>query len=334
MTDKDLLAALGPLAPLFSDPQVIEIMVDAPDRVLVGRQEQKGEELQDASVSFSSHEALQSVIEAILGQAGVEPAAAQTIITARLGDQARMLVVFPPTAPHGPHLVIRKLVIPTLTWEQLIEFGAVAPQTLELIQAAIQARANMLIAGGPGSGKTTVASLVAGLIPAEERLIVVESAHELQIQHPRAVFLETGDAAELSLSDLLSAAAKMRPDWLVIGELIGPEAMRALEIINRGHSGMTTIHATSPEDALARLESMCLMANLGLGLGEIRALIASALRLITYQEMLPDGRRKIMQIVELCGLENERYVLQPLFRYDLAAQRFESTGIKPSWERA
>jgi len=333
MSDKGLLAALGPLAPLYSDPQVDEIMVDAPDRVLVGRQGE-GEELQGTDIRFDSPEALQAVIAATLEQVGVEPSPAQTIIDARLSDRARMLVVLPPTAMQGPYLVIRKLIVPRLTWEQLIEFGAIAPQALELIRGAIQARANMLISGGTGSGKTTVASLVAGLIPAEERLVVVESAHELQIQHPRAIFLETGDSAELSMSDLLSTAAKMRPDWLIIGELLGSEAMRALEIISRGHSGMTTIHATSPEDALARLESMCLMANLGLGLGEIRALIAAALQLITFQEKLPDGRRKITQIVELCGLENERYVLQPLFRYNLAEQRFEPTGIKPSWERS
>jgi len=334
MSDKDLLAALGPLASLYSDPEVIEIMVDMPDRVLVGRQVEKGEELQDAGVRFASAEALLSVIEATLELAGAEPSPTQTIIDARLTDQARMLVVLPPTAPQGPCLVIRKLIVPRLTWKQLIEFGAIAPQALELIQGAIHARINMLISGGTGSGKTTVASLVADLIPDEERLLIVENAHELRIEHPRSVFLEAGDTAGLSLGDLLSTAAKMRPDWLVIGELLGPEAMRALEIINRGHSGMTTIHATSPEDALARLESMCLMANLGLGLGEIRALIASALQLITFQEKLPDGRRKITQIVELCGLENERYVLQPLFRYNLAEQRFEATGIKPSWERS
>jgi pilus assembly protein CpaF len=124
----------------------------------------------------------------------------------------------------------------------------------------------------------------------------------------------------------------MRAQWLAIGELLGGEAMQAMEVMSRGHCGLTTIHASSPEDALTRLETMCLKANLGLGLGEIRSLITSALQVIVYQERLPEGRRRVLQIVELRGLENGRYVLQPLFRYDFEAGRLEATGAKASWE--
>jgi pilus assembly protein CpaF len=146
--------------------------------------------------------------------------------------------------------------------------------------------------------------------------------------------LVADNSPDLSFADLIDLASKMRPDRLVIGELTGPETMKALEILNRGHDGsLATMHAANPEDALARLETMCLMANLGLGLPEIRMLIASAIQLITYQQYLPNGRRKLTQIVELQGLENGRYVLNPLFRYNPETDGIDATGAKPSWEK-
>ncbi len=327
MEHDELVQALGPLGTLYEQATVQRILVDAPGTVLV---EQQGR-LEESEVRFESPEALNTVIEATLALAGVERLQGETICEARLADGARLLVVFPPTAPDGPYLVIGKLVVPTLTWEQLIEFGSITPQAQELLQSAIHARRNLLIAGGTNSGKTTVANLLAQSIPEGERLVVVEGVHEMQIRTPRAVFLESGGNGEPSLSELLSVAARMRPDWLVVGELLGPEAMRTMEIFGRGHNGMTTIHAESAEEALARLEALCLMANLGLGLGEIRTLIAAALQVITYQQMLANGKRRLTQIVELRGLEGGRYVLQTLFRYDPQSGRIEPTGIKPSW---
>jgi pilus assembly protein CpaF len=328
MVEKDLLTALGPLAPLYSDPAVLEIMVDTPERVLVERSGR----LEDAGIRFESPEALRTVIDAALALGDVKLAPGQTIGDARLSGAARMLAVLPPTAPQGPCLVIRKLYPVTLTWDKVIELGFITRAALDLLQRALRAHVNVLIAGGAGSGKTTMANLLAEDIPPQERVVVVEAVHELQIRHPRAVFLEAAGPAKPTIQDLLIAAAKMRPDWMVIGELYGPEAMHAFQIISRGHSGMTTTHASSPADALARLEALCLMANLGLGLGEIRALIASAFGLVTFQQRLPDGRRRLMQIVELRGLENERYVLQPLFRYDPAKDTLEPTGARPMWE--
>jgi len=329
MNEKELLTALGPLALLYSDPAVLEIMVDTPDRALVER----GGRLEDAGIRFDSPEALRAVIDATLALAGVELAPGQTISDVRLTDGARMQVVLPPTAPHGPCLVIRKLTIPLITWDKIIEFGAITPEALDFLRSAVCAHVNILIAGGPASGKTTIANRLAECLPPEERMVVVESVHEMQIDHLRAVFLEAAGPAELTMTDLLSAASKMRPDYIIIGELNGAEAMRALELMRTGHSALTNTHANSPEDALTRLETMCLMANLGLGLGEIRALIASALQLIVVQLRLPDGRRRrVMHIVELRGLEDSRYVLQPLFRYDPASDKLEPTGAKPSWE--
>jgi len=328
MVEKDLLKALGPLAPLYSDPEVLEIMVDAPERVLVERSGQ----LEEAGVRFESAEALRGVIEAALAVGGVRMAAGQTVGEARLPGAARMLAVLPPTAPQGPCLVLRKLHPATLTWEEVIERGAITREALDLLRGALRAHASILIAGAAGSGKTTVANLLAQDIPPQERVLVVEAVHELQIRHPRAVFLEAAGPDKPTMTDLLSAAARMRPDWMVIGELYGPEAMRAFDVASRGHSVITTTYANSAEDALGRLEALCLMANLGLGLGEIRALIASAVQLITFQQRMPDGRRKVMQIVEVRGLENERYVLQPLFRYEAGKGVLEPTGARPAWE--
>jgi pilus assembly protein CpaF len=207
----------------------------------------------------------------------------------------------------------------------------ITPAAQELLRQACRAHVNMLVTGGPGSGKTTFANLLTELIPAEERLVVVEEAKELQVRHERTICLEGAAPANVPIGELLSTASKMRPDWLIVGELSGPAVVRALEIFGHGHIGLTTLHATSVEDALGRLEVLCLKANLGLGLGEIRAMIASALRLITFQERLPSGVRKITQVVELRGVENDRYVLCPLFRYSPASGALEPTGEQPSW---
>jgi len=306
-----LLNALGPLAALYSDPAVLEIMVDSPERVLVER----NGKLEEAGIKFDSEASLHALIDAVLAQGSLKLEVGQTIFDSRFVDGSRVLAVFPPTAPKGPTLVIRKLIPPAITWDALFRFGSVTQEAYDLLQEAIREHKNILVAGGTGSGKTTVLRLLAESIPADERLVIAESSHELQIHHPRAVFLEAGGQAKISLPDLISTAAKMRPDWLVIGELLGEEAMRAVEVMGRGHCGMTTIHATSPEDALSRLEAMCLMSNLGLGLGEIRNLIASAMQVIISQQKFPDGRRRITHYVELRGIENDRYMLQPLYRY-------------------
>ncbi len=331
MPTQSILDALGPLAALYADPQVREIMVDSPDRVLAERVTQSGEMIEDTDIRFESPEALRAVIDAALALGGVQLGPTETIGDVRLpGSEARLLAVLPPTAIQGPCLVIRKMSVTVFTWEDLIRFGFIPPEVRDLLLSAISARVNCLITGGTGAGKTTVANILAASISPDQRLVVAEPVQEFQLQHPRAVFLEAGGPGDVPFSELISAASKMRPDWLVIGELIGPESLRAMEVLSRGHTAIITTHANSPEDALTRLEALCLMANLGLGLSEIRALIASAIRMITCQQRLPRGRR-LTDIVELCGLENERYILQPLARYNPETDRTELTGIKPGW---
>ena len=329
MSDPKLLNVLGPLAALYSDPAITEIMVDAPDRVLVER----NGKLEDAPVYFESEAALRHVMQAALELSGFQFASGQTIGEARFSDATRILVIYPPTVSTGPCLVIRKWMPATmLTWEMLIEVGFITADAVDLLRRACQAHVNILVTGSAGSGKTTFTNLLTELIPAEERLVVVEEVRELQIRHARTVCLEAAAPVKTPMVDLLSTASKMFADWLIFGELNGPAVVRAIEIFGHGHTGLTTMHADSVEDALARLEMTCLRANLGLGLSQIRVMIASAIRLITFQEKLPMGRRKATQIVELSGIENDRYVLRPLFHYSSINQRLERTGMAPGWE--
>lgn len=328
MNQNLVLAALGPLAPLYEDPDVHEIMVDAHDKVIVDRKD----ELVDAGIKFETSEALRDVIDAVLSLGGVTLSSEQTSGHIRLPDASRVMAVIPPTAVNGPCLVIRKVRLGRLYMEDLLKFGSVTQEEYSVLQSAIQSRLNILIAGGTGSGKTTFANILTDEFPDSERIIVVESIYELQPRVERFVRLAADNSPDHSFADLINLASKMRPDRLLIGELQGAEALQAINIFNMGHDGsMTTIHAVNPEDALSRLESMCLMANLGLGLSEIRNMIATAIQLITYQEHLPDGSRKLTHVVELLGLKNGRYVLQPLFRYNPETKKIEATGSLPSW---
>ncbi len=330
MSQAELLTALGPLASLFTDSEIQEIMVDAPNKVYVERQGK----LVDTAVSFANDQALRQTIERVLALAKTQLTSHNTTAETRLPDGSRFVAVLPPTAVSGPTLVIRKMVDNAqVSWENLIKWGSITPEAIDIYRGAIAAHASILVVGGTASGKTTLANRIVELVPPDERIVIVESIHEMQVNHPRRVYLEAGGSANVAIDDLLTTAARMRPDWLVTGETSGAEAMQIVSILSQGYSGLANIHGTSVEDGLSRLEIMCLMANLGLGLLEIRAIIAAALRLITYQERLPNGRRKVLQICELCGVENGRYALQPLFRYNRETEFLETTGIKPTWKK-
>ncbi len=329
MTQKDILTALGPLAHLYEDPRVLEIMVDAPDQVYVDREDK----IVDTGITFASPEALREVIDAVLSLGGVTLTEEQTSGHVRLPDGTRLMAVLPPTAVGGPHMVIRKISSIRFGAKELFEFGSITPEAHALLQSAIYARQNILVAGGTGSGKTTFANILTDEYPDDERVIVIESVYELQPRVERFIRLSADNSPDHSFTDLVVLAAKMRPDRLIFGEFRGAEAVHALNLINTGHDGsLATIHAADTEDALARLETMCLMANLGVGLSDIRRMIASAMQLLIYQQRLKNGRRKVTQITELRGLENDRYVLQPLFRHNFETDRLEPTGAKPSWE--
>ena len=317
------------IMPLLEDGEITEIMIDGTERITV---EKRGR-IEDTGLRFDSDDAVKAVVRESLKMAGTDLEEGQTLYDVRLGDHSRMMAILSPTSIHGHNVTFRKWLKLPITWEMLLEYKAISPEGRDLIQRAIQSHISILVIGGTSSGKTTILNRIAELIPPDERVVVVEQAHELQFNHPRSIFLEAGATIVVSLTDLLTAGSKMRPDWLVIGELNGAEALRAMQLMGNGHNALTTVHATSAENALTRLEAMCLTANLGLGLDEIRQAIVSALRLIVYQERLPNGQRKILQIVELKGLEDGRYILQPLTRYNEETETFEMTGAKPTWEK-
>lgn len=320
------------LEPLLQDPAVTEIMIDGPDRVTVERRGQP--ELQEAGLRFASPEALRATIDAVLALGGAAFQPGQTVAEARLPDGSRALGVLAPTAVNaGPYLVLRKFWKPQMTFEQLISYQSLDRAMVALLRSAILARRNLLVTGGTGSGKTTVLNLLTDLVPPAERVVAVEAFFELHLRHPRAINLCSDSSPDLTYRDLIATAAKMRPDRLIFSELRGPETMQIIDLINCGHDGaMATLHAISAEDALTRVEAQCLTANLGLGLAEIRLIIASAFNLITHQQRLRDGSRKITEIVEVLGLRNDRYLLQPLFRYEAEADRFQALA-RPSWEQ-
>lgn len=316
------------IAPLLENPEITEIMIDGTERITI----EKLGKLEDTGLRFESDEDVKAVVKETLKMAGVSFEEDKTIYDVRIADNSRMLAILSPTSINGHNVTFRKWLKKQITWEMLLEFNAISAKARDLIQSALNASVSILIAGGTASGKTTFANRVVELIPSDERVVVVEKIHELQFDHPRSIFLEADGAIATPINDLLTAGSKMRPDWLVIGELHGSEALHALQIMGNGHSAISTMHATSAENALTRLEAMCLTANLGLGLDDIRQIIVSALGLIAYQERLPKGR-KVVQLVELKGLENGRYILQPLMRYDAEQDTFEMTGAKPNWEK-
>ena len=328
MSTPEILKALGPLAELYRDNSVSEIMVDKPDQILIER----AGELHDAGVKFASPEALRQVILDLMAACGAVLKEGETLGEMRFpAGEARALAVLPPTAIYGPHLVIRKLIHPNpITWEMILQYRCASQELYDLFYKAVRVPVNILISGGTGSGKTTLLNRFAELIPDEQRLIVAEGMHEIQVRHPRTLYLEAFEA--LSMDDVLVTASKMRPDWLIVGELLGGEALRAIKIISNGHAAMTGLHANNVEDALRRLEALCLMANLGLSLEEIRPLIADSFQLLVSQHKLPHGPRRITQVSELCGYEDGRYLIQALYRYNPENDCIESTGIRPTWE--
>jgi pilus assembly protein CpaF len=326
---EDIQKIAQPLEAILADDLVWEIMIDGHERVMV---ERKGR-IEEVQSPFASAEELQTFIDDLFGLYGITLNADNPVGDLRLPDHSRVMAVVPPNAVNGPYVVLRRIAGPQIRWEQLMGWGTLTQETYDLLKSAVAARVSILVAGGTGSGKTTIANLIAKLSPPEDRLIVVERLYEMQVQHPRVIRLEAGGPANLSFEDVLAAATRMRPDRLIVGELTGPIAASVLQAIGNGYDGsLTNIHATSVEDSLNRLESFCLMANLGLGLPEIRLLIAGGIQLIVQQERLPDGSRKIVEIAELRGVENHRYILQPLMRYNKDAQKTEFTGVKPGWE--
>ncbi|VXB69766.1 CpaF family protein [Aeromicrobium sp. 9AM] len=337
---EDDALGLGPLQRLLADPEVTEIMVNGWDRIYVER----FGKLSPSGARFSSEEHLRRVIDRIVGRVGRRVDESSPLVDARLSDGSRINAIIPPLAVDGSSLTIRKFSDTPFGVSDLVGFGTMTKGIAELLHACVQARLNILVSGGTGTGKTTLLNVLSSFIPGDERIVTIEDAVELRLQQEHVVRLESRPAniegrGEVSIRELVRNSLRMRPDRIVVGEVRGGESLDMLQAMNTGHDGsISTLHANSPRDAIARLETLVLMAGMELPVRAIREQVASAVDLIIQLTRMRDGSRRITAVTEVIGMENETVVLQDAFVFDYAAGldvhgRFRgsqvSTGIRP-----
>ncbi|HTT94323.1 MAG TPA: CpaF family protein [Solirubrobacterales bacterium] len=292
---------LGPLEILLADPLVEEVMVNGPDRVFVER----GGRIESTAIAFADEEELRNAIERILAPLGRRVDELSPMVDARLADGSRVNVVIPPLAIDGPAVSIRRFGAQRPGPDRLVELGTLDPGQRARLEAAVRERRSILVSGGTGSGKTTLLNALSSFVGADERVVTIEDAAELRLQQPHVVRLESRPAGvegrgEVTIRDLLRNALRMRPDRIVIGEVRGPEALDLLTALNTGHDGaLSTVHANSPRDAIARLETLALMAGVGLPHGAIAEQVRRGIDLLVHLRRLPDGSRRVTEIVEV-----------------------------------
>ncbi|WP_026369707.1 CpaF family protein [Kallotenue papyrolyticum] len=333
------ITGLGPLEDLLADPEISEIMVNGPKQIYV---ERKGK-LQKTTTTFLNDEHAMRIIDRIIAPLGRRVDESSPMVDARLKDGSRVNVIIRPISLIGPVITIRKFAKERITVDDLIRFGTVTREMVDLLAACIKARLNIVVAGGTGSGKTTTLNILSSFIPEDERIITIENAAELQLRQEHVVTLESRPASiegtgEVTMMDLIVNALRMRPDRIIVGECRGGETLAMLQAMNTGHDGsLTTLHANSPRDAIARIETMCLMAGMDLPIRAIREQTASAVDLIVQQARLKDGSRKIVNITEVLGMEGEMVQLQDIFVFEQTGVdengkivgRLRPTGVRP-----
>ncbi|MCW2802452.1 MAG: pilus assembly protein CpaF [Propionibacteriaceae bacterium] len=330
----------GPLQRLLDDPAVTEIMVNGPDMVYV---EKKGK-LTRSDTRFASEEHLRRVIERIVSRVGRRIDESSPLVDARLADGSRVNAVIAPIAFSGSSLTIRKFSKDPFKVDDLIGFGTMTPEMAELLQACVEARLNIIVSGGTGTGKTTLLNVLSSFIPEGERIVTIEDAVELQLQQDHIVRLESRPPniegkGEIGIRELVRNSLRMRPDRIVVGEVRGGESLDMLQAMNTGHDGsLSTVHANTPRDAIARLETLVLMAGMDLPLRAIREQIASAVDVIVQLSRMRDGSRRVTAVTEVQGMEGQTVTLQDAFVFDYSAGvdangRFLGktipTGIRP-----
>jgi pilus assembly protein CpaF len=309
--------ALGPLEELLADDGVSEIMVNRYDEIYVERSGQ----LQRHSMTFTGDRAVMGVIERIVAPLGRRIDESSPMVDARLKDGSRVNAIIPPLALKGPCLTIRKFARHKLGAEDLVRFNAISPQMASFLETCVVARKNIVVSGGTGSGKTTLLNILSNFIPGGERVVTVEDAAELKLSHAHLISLESRPAnvegkGAVLIRDLVKKTLRMRPDRIVVGECRGAEALDMLQAMNTGHEGsLTTLHANTPRDGLARLETMVLMAGMDLPLTAIREQIASAVHIVVQQTRFACGSRKVTSITEISGMESGKIQMQELFRF-------------------
>ncbi len=337
----DELLGLGPLEPLLKDSSVTDILVNGHNIVFVERTGR----LEETSVRFKDEKHLLRIIQKIVAAVGRRVDESSPFVDARLADGSRVNAVVPPLAVDGSLLSIRKFARIPIDMAKLIEFGSVPAEIAEVLKAVVAARRNVLISGGTGSGKTTLLNAMSAYIDTDERIVTIEDSAELQLQQRHVARLETRPAniegrGEVSQRDLVKNALRMRPDRIIVGEVRAGEAFDMLQAMNTGHDGsMTTVHANTPRDALSRVEQMIGMSGVEISPRSARAQIASALNVIIQIGRLADGRRRLLSLSELTGMEGEVISMQEIFRYKLMGRdedgnvlgRFEASGIRPKF---
>ncbi len=320
----DEVLGLGPLEDLIKDPSITEIMVNKSDQIYIEREGK----IEASQKRFVDNEHLVEVIRRIVGPLGRRIDESTPMVDARLADGSRVNAIIPPLVLQGPMLTIRKFSKRVLAMDDLVGLGSIIPEFAEFLRICVQRKKNMIISGGTGSGKTTFLNILSSYIPNSERIITIEDAAELQLPQEHVGRLESRPPniegkGETTIRDLVRNALRMRPDRIVVGECRGGEALDMLQAMNTGHEGsLTTAHANSPRDTIARLETMVIMAGTELPSRAIREQIASAIDIIAQQSRFPDGSRKVVQISEITGMEGNTITMQDIFL-------FKQTGISP-----
>jgi pilus assembly protein CpaF len=336
----DEIIGLGPLEPLLRDESISEVMVNGPRQVYIERSGR----LELTNVVFQNDDHVMRIIDRIIAPIGRRVDESSPMVDARLTDGSRVNAIIPPLSLVGPVITIRKFSASPLTVDDLVRFGTATQDMFEFLRASVEARLNLFVSGGTGSGKTTTLNVLSSFIPNDERIVTIEDAAELQLRQEHVVTLESrppnieGRGA-IPIRELVRNALRMRPDRIIVGECRSGEALDMLQAMNTGHDGsMSTGHANSPRDMLSRLETMVLMAGVELPVRAIREQIASAVDLIVHQARLKDGTRRITNITEVQGMEGDVIVMQDVFVFEQTGViegkiqgRLKPTGIRPKF---
>jgi pilus assembly protein CpaF len=329
----DEVFGLGPLEVLMKDASISDILVNNYNKVYV---ERRGV-LQRAPIQFKDDRHLLHIIERMVAAVGRRIDEANPIVSARLSDGSRVTAAIPPVTLDGPALSIRRFGGRVLSNDELIANNSVTSPMLQLLEGCVRARLNIVISGGSGSGKTTLLNALSRFIPDDERVVTIEDVAELMLQQRHVVRLETREAniegqGAVTPRDLVINALRMRPDRIIVGEARGPEALDMLQAMNTGHDGsMTTMHANSPRDCFHRIQTMVLMANMGLTEPVIRQQAASAIQLVVQMTRLRDGSRKVASVAEVVGASDESVTIEEIYRFDRSFDRFIATGYRPQF---